>query len=504
MDTIIVTDNGSGMEPEDCTKCFLPHHTSKLSGIDELDSIGTHGFRGEALSSIAAVSTLGIKSKTKHHDTGRYITIKKGVVEKDIPFGMPIGTQISVRNIFSEIPARKKFLKSKRVEYLHILEMVLSFAMAYPQISFTFINKRKRISYFHPESRLSRIGNIIGKEKADQLIPIMQQSAYFSIEGYFGTPQLASASTHKQYIFVNNRRVYDKGITSIIKDAYGAHFDSTYHPVYVLFITVSGDMVDINVHPRKEEVRLYHKQQLVSGIKEIVASTLEKNVRAYQSPWNKVWISSTQSYAGQMLKDEKLSWQLPMVPTGQKCVQIHELYIVFEIQEGVVFVDQHAGHERILFEQFLASFKQKKKSLPILSLPKSYVFTTGIVEESLLQTFIPRLRTLGFTIEPYKKHEYVLSTVPELFRDRDYAGLIEELLVHFREGKNDSVDTYTRKMITFLACRSAVKAGTVLSTKQMEELVIQLEKLPNNTTCPHGRPTKIFFEKRALDRMFRR
>lgn len=505
MDAIIVTDNGHGMPPGDIKKSFLPHTTSKLSDINDLDSLSTHGFRGEALSSIAAISILHIKSRTKERETGYYLKIKKGKVEKDIPFGMPVGTQVAVHDIFSSVPARKKFLKSKRVEYLHILEIVLSFAMAYPHVQFAVLNNnKKRILLPTSEERRERFNQVLGKESADKLLPVTYDDAYLSIEGYFGTPQLSSTTTRKQYIYVNNRRIYDKGITTAIKEAYGSHFDKKFHPVYMLFLTLPRDMVDINVHPRKEEVRFYHKDQLLQKINEVVSGQLAENVMVYDSPWNKLWKNSTQTYAGQILKDEDLPWKLPEIAHDVSYVQLHNLYILLETKNGLLFIDQHAAHERILFEQFSATFIKKQQTMDSMTLPKACIFETSVVEKEMLLAYLPQLQKLGFTIEQYKKDQFILSSVPLLFYDRNYNVLIEELLENLREEKKQTVDAYTHKMLTFLACRGAVKAGDTLTQEQMQELAEQLEKTPNNTTCPHGRPTKIFFDKRALDRMFKR
>ncbi len=505
MDAIIVTDNGHGMNPDDLKKSYLPHTTSKLNAIEELDSLVTHGFRGEALSSIAAISALGIKSRTKEQETGMFLKIQKGVIEKEIPFGMPVGTQVSVHDIFGSVPARKKFLKSKRIEYLHILETVLSFGMAYPHVQFLLLNNtKKRISLPQAQDRLTRLTQIMGKDSTDQLIPVTYTDAYLTIEGYFGTPQVVSTTTRKQYVFVNNRRIYDKGITLAVKEAYGARFDKTYHPVYQLFLTLPSDMIDINVHPRKEEVRFYHKEQLLQTIKEVVAGQLAKNISVYDSPWNKIWKNSTQTYAGQILKDEGLPWKLPEVVQEGSYVQVHNLYILVETKDGLLFVDQHAAHEPILFAQFSQAFNKKKQTMEIVSLPKAHVFETGLEGKELVMTYLPQLQKLGFMVEHYKNNQFILSAVPLLVRDRNYTVLIEELLENLRAEKKPTVDAYTHKMLTFLACRGAVKAGEVLTQEQMMELLTQLEKTPHNTTCPHGRPTKIFFDKRALDRMFQR
>lgn len=512
---ITVIDNGEGMSGEDLRECFKAHTTSKLRNEIGLEKIKTLGFRGEALASIAAISSVTIASKTQKNATGLCITVKNGKVGKEKPIGMPTGTQVTIDYLFHAVPARKKFLKSKRTEFRLILELLTNYALVYPDIHFILTHNAKMILDL-PKSleRIDRIEKLLGRDIYQGLLPITYEDAYITISGYIVKPSLTTRTPSKQFLFVNSRQIRDKNLSLRIKAAYGTLLANTVYPICILYFSLPHEMVDVNVHPRKEEVRFSNPQHMYDSVEKVIKETFAQHplvnsywddetsfpgVPLHDSP------GATTSYAGNLLKEKKFPWELDLStePDTSSIMQLHNLYLVVSDGDGFRIYDQHAVHERIRYEQLSEEFNKEKQN--IFELPKPGIFELTLSESELLEEYIPFFQKLGWGIEPFKATTFLLTTIPVLFQDRDYVTLLREMLEDIKENeKPNAIDGLSQKMLAYLACHSSIRAGDKLTKKQAKELIEQLTKTPNNATCPHGRPTQIKISQGMLNKLFKR
>jgi DNA mismatch repair protein MutL len=514
---ITVIDNGEGMSLEDIQECFKPHTTSKLTSEEQLHQIYTLGFRGEALSSIAAISNVTINSKTNTAVSGNSVILHDGIVKKIAPIGMPVGTTITVENLFHSVPARKKFLKSQRTEFRHIIDVLTHFAFSHPQVQFILIHNDKTIFDLpKTDDVINRIQTLLGNDVFINFMPIAFIDSYASVTGYIAKPQITTKTPHKQFLFINGRKVQDKDISQTLKHAYGTLLEKQTYPVCILFFSLPHEVVDVNVHPRKDEVRIMNAHDLMQVITSSVQKTLAKHSLDFNvHSWKSAVLlgdndggftgKSTQSYAGKLLKEQHLPWTLLQSGTTDvsQVMQMHKLYLIAPTANGMAIFDQHAVHERILYEQFLQSFVEKKTEEDVHVFAKPKIFEFGLAESELLIEHMETFVSLGFTIEPFKGKSFVLRSVPQILYDRDYKVLISDILENLRMNRTD-LDAYTKKMIAYLACRGAVKAGDSLTKMQCKDLLEQLEKTQNNATCPHGRPTKVVIDIEMMQTLFKR
>ncbi len=510
---ISVTDNGEGMGPEDLQESPKSHTTSKISNADELAHIRTLGFRGEALSSIAAISNMTINSRVSSNSAGASITVKNGKIDKILPIGMPVGTTVTVEQLFHTLPARKKFLKSARTEFRHIIDLMTSYALSYPEIHFALTHNNKPI-FDLPATKdpMHRIEKLLGKDIFSSLLPVSFNDSHISITGFLAKPSLTTRTPSKQFLFVNNRLVSDKGISAVVKSAYGTFLPSNIYPICLLYFSLPFEMVDVNVHPRKEYVRFVDTPLLHGAIIQAVKQVLSRyDLTPFSSSFNSLFlgdaVGSTESYAGRLLKEKKLPWELSVTNTADytTIVQIHNLYLFVGTENGFFLIDQHAAHERILYEELLVEFQNEKKKQAVFHFPKPGVVDLSLSETELLLEHVEFFQNIGWEIEHFKGTTFVIRSLPVLFQDRDYVVLIKEFLEDLQQEKvYEDSDVISKKMIAYLACHGAVKAGDSLTKKQAKELVEQLAKTPHNATCPHGRPTKVAIELEKINKMFGR
>lgn len=516
---ITIIDNGKGMSLEDLEESFKPHTTSKIATEEDLHAIQTLGFRGEALSSIAAISKLIISSRNKNSTSGNSIVIVEGQIEKVAPMGMPTGTHITVENLFYPVPARKKFLKGQRTEFRHILETVMHFAFSHPDVRFVLTHNGKTIIDLpKAESLISRIQSLLGNDIYSNLIPVSFEDSYISLSGFLVKPQITTKTPHKQFLYINGRKIHDKGISSTVKSAYGTLLEKQVYPVCLLFLTIPYEVVDVNVHPKKEEVRFIDTRQMLDTIEKAVVKTFAEHDMSFDAQtWKREILlgdvdqvytgKSTQSYAGKLLKEQQLPWKLlQRIKTDPtQIIQTHSLYLVANTDTGVAFIDQHAAHERILYEQFQSAFLEKRdqQTQHVFETPKILSLTPS--DSELVTEHIDTMLRLGFGIEHFKGNSFLLRSVPKILQDKDPSILISEVLENMRiDAEPKKVDSSSRQMIAYLACRSAVKAGDSLTKAQCKDLIEQLEKTPNNATCPHGRPTRVMIDISMINKMFKR
>jgi DNA mismatch repair protein MutL len=514
LEKIVVSDNGEGMEEEDIYNSYKQHTTSKLFNHNDLLEMKSLGFRGEALSSIAAVGNLTIKSRVENVSIGCEVQIEDGQLIKASPVGMGKGTVVTVDQLFHNVPTRKKFVKYLHLEFRNILHVVTQYALAFPDIRITFTHNKKNIFNLpQGQSIEERVQIILGEYIFANSVPLINSDEHIHIKGYISKPQLGQTSPSKQFIFINGRSVRSRVIASVIRETYGTLLPLAYFPVFVLFLNIPFEMVDVNVHPRKEEVQFYNENLIRELISESVQQSLNKyNLTFQDKRWKKnsavtemsLRDGGTTSYAAEKLRNENAFRLIaPLINKNNTVIQIHNLYLLLQTDTGYLIIDQHAAHERILYEQFEENLgKQLKKVITIVVSPP-YTLNLSVMEEELLKEYKLNLKNLGFTISKRKK-TFILETVPELFKDRDYRSLINEILETISDKNSSIFDSHTQKMLAYLACRGAVKAGDTLTTEQSIKLLKQLDKVKNPYTCPHGRPIKIEVNLNELAKQFKR
>lgn len=509
IDEITIIDNGKGMSKDDVKESFKPHTTSKISYEHDLNNISSFGFRGEALSSIAAISDMTIKTKQAADVGGTLIELKAGKLQTISPVGMPTGTQITINNLFYTVPARKKFLKNSGSEFHRIMSIITYFALAYPHIRFFVSHNKKTVLTLPSHQTLhQRTNDVLGKTMTDTFLPVDYKDSYISISGFIAHPQTISTNQEKQYIFVNGRAIKDKHISSIAKQVYGTLLEAKAYPVFILFIQLPFETVDVNIHPRKEHVLFANSTILYEAIDEAITKTLQSNNLQFQKKDEHKFLGKkgfTQSTAATEIKEQTQPWQVKLIEIDKAAnvLQIHNLYILVSTKDGIIIIDQHAAHERILYEQFLQTYSRQKSKSVMLTRP--ITVDVPLTDVVALKEHQQELKAIGFTIKSIDKNSVTISGIPFLFKDRNMKELLAEAIeTILDEGNVDVIDSRTDRMLKYLACRSAIKAGDKLTKQQMKDLLKKLAKTKNNITCPHGRPTQLNFSLDELHSSFKR
>jgi DNA mismatch repair protein MutL len=500
--SIIVRDNGVGMSYDDIMMCYLPHTTSKIFTIDDLYQIGTFGFRGEALGSIAAVSSLSIKSRPQDEEKGYHIELEQGVLANDGAIGMPEGTEIKVESLFADTPARRKFLKDPKHELRAINEVLTHFALAFPQVGFTLTNDETRLIHLPAgQSLTQRIHELISPEVGMNIIAVTNESRYGKISGLIGKPQTASKVAH-HYIFVNNRPVSSIELSKHIIETYGSLIEPRMYIPHIIYLELPYDTVDVNIHPRKEEVIFAFNTEIKYLVGEAVKQALEKNDLTYRDPKPDSLKAKMDTTTADALKNLVQPW-FPNELAADNIMQVDNVYLIAPTKNGLIIADQHAAHERILFEQFREAYMTAP--LTQYTLPEPLIIELSLAETLLMEEHLNTFEHLGFTIELFGPRTFKLSVVPEILKDRDHKKHILEVLHDASEnGKLKDIDRETERTLSFLACRSAIKAGDPLSPDERKRLIEKLIEAKTPYTCPHGRPTHIELSFNELDRMFKR
>jgi len=592
--SILIRDNGCGMSRADALIAYKKHATSKLTRIEDLDTVSTMGFRGEALASITAVAKVEILTRPPGEITGTKIVIHGGKVLESSDAGTAPGTSVHVKDLFYNTPARRKYLKSDRTELAHITDTVMQLALANPDTSFTLLNEGKPVIRNAGSNDLfNSIVNLLGPETARSMLPLKHKTEDFEIQGYISKPETTRSESDHLFLFVNNRPVASRAIVSAVRAGYYTKIPKGRYPVAVLSLVLDPGEVDVNVHPRKAEVRFSREKELEDAVTGAVGKVLsehglvpeirEKGSRAFQKPFEvsgssgRLQVSEAQETfqkkiaetevsdksgvpenISKTLREKAETYTYPVKDTerklrkserlidfagekgaqetlrvkeqdsrlgeekekinieeGQKpkpktntdpledlrvIGQVSKMYILAEKGEDLVLIDQHAAHERILYEQVL---RIKKSRVQELITPMTIDLTPK--EKVLMEEYIPYLEEYGFGISEFGDNTYVVTFVPEVFGRLEDPELIHDVVSDLlASGKVKKETGVSEKVCKTLACRAAIKGGAACSPRQMEELIEQLKKAENPYSCPHGRPTVITFTKSELDRMFAR
>ncbi|HLB51555.1 hypothetical protein A3F07_01480 [candidate division WWE3 bacterium RIFCSPHIGHO2_12_FULL_38_15] len=504
---IAVSDNGEGMDTEDVLLSFLPHTTSKIFSEEDLAFVKSLGFRGEALASISAVSELTIKSRLVSEDFGTRIIVSFGKNEKNSTLGMDIGTQVVVKNLYKNVPARRKFLKSNRTETKHIFSIVIKYALSYLDIGFVLFKDGEEFFNLIPgQSAEERIKVLLGGEIYESLIRLNDEQEMIKLEGFILKPQISAETKSNQYLFVNKRSVSHNLVSNAIKEAYGSFLEPRSFPGFILNITIPFDMVDVNVHPRKEEVNFWNDKYIYDYVFNSVKNLLNSEDLTYKTDINRLSLDKKPSlFLFQHLKESVQYWDVRNVGNeNEEIIQIANTFLITESNNGLLIVDQHAAHERIIYEQFLESFNnsESKRVQYVLDKPKYIDFS--ILELEALKEHYSTIEKLGFNLEEFGRNQYKVNTIPELFIGQSISEVIKEIISNLQENKKAVETKKVKKTLSYLACRCAIKAGEYLTIEQRKNLLDKLALTKTEYTCPHGRPVKVEVSLKSLNKIFKR
>lgn len=504
-----INDNGAGMNKEDAKLSWHRHSTSKLKKADDLFSIHTLGFRGEALASMAAVSDLTIISKQEQDLSGIKINVLGGKEISVEKIGCKKGTAIIIKNLFFNTPARKKYLKSIEIELKFIIDIITRYALLYPEIHFKFIhNDNLVLNYPSVRDELANISFIYGKEIAKNLIEVSYENK-FRISGYISKPTLNKSTKSMQSIFVNNRYVKKNSIiSSAIEDAYHASMMVNRHPIVILKIEIDPKDTDVNVHPQKAEIRIQNEKYLYQdvydaiknklGQSDLIPDALEEK-KIHDFGFEKSYLDTTQQ---QLLIKENLVMQTEKLSGIKILGIIHKTYIIAEIPGNLILIDQHAAAERILYEKFSKQLKDKKVITQELLNPE--VLEISSKQFITIKSNLEKLKALGYIVEDFGNNTVLVRTVPVVLGRQFNKHMFLDFVDELDKGKLDSLDKFFHDKIARMSCRTAIKAGDVIELPEIKKYVEEIFSNNFPSTCPHGRPIVIKWSFYELEKMFKR
>ncbi len=551
---VAVSDNGSGMGAEDLALAPERHATSKLGldslGRDDLVDIRHLGFRGEALPSIGAVSKLRIVSRGRDGE-GYEVRVTGGVKEGPMPAAASPGTLVEVRDLFFATPARLKFLKSPSAETTAVSDIVKRLAMTRPDVAFTLRSESRTLLKLAARTAdeaglLARLADIMGSDFAANALPVIAEREHVSVKGFAGLPTLNRASAQMQFMFVNGRTVKDRLLIGAVRGAYADFLARDRHPSLALFVSVPPQAVDVNVHPAKAEVRFKDpglvRGLIVSGLKHALdqagfrASTtvagaalasvrvpagapgferpnnvqaafamqapLERNASGFAEPARAAWQPQVISNENPPRQVEEQTGATEH-PLGDARAQLHTTYIVAQTGDGIVIVDQHAAHERLVYEHMKEALEAGRVPRQILLIPEVVELESAAADRLLARA--QGFEELGLVIEPFGDGAVLVREVPALLGQCDTASLVRDLADELEElGEGLSLKENLEAVCSTMACHGSVRAGRRLTPPEMNALLREMERTPHSGQCNHGRPTYVELKLADIERLFGR
>jgi DNA mismatch repair protein MutL len=526
---IEIADNGAGIPADELPLAVARHATSKLASAEDLFRIDTLGFRGEALASIGSVSRMSITSRPKESEMGMILQVDGDHAPDPQPVGAPAGTVIRVEDLFYNVPARLKFLKTDRTERRQIDTLVTRYALAYPEVRFQLRQAgRIALQTSGKGDRREVLATLYGVETAKQMIEVLAQDDGLTITG-FASPTSVTRSNRREIVFfVNGRPVQDMALTTALVQAYHTMLMVGRYPMAVLFIEMPPESVDVNVHPTKAEVRFRDRDAVFRGVGRAVRRALlahtpvpEVDQLSSQLRWSPTWGGRRPSRevdpAWEMAQDEARpdngdsvhpapdvdQTALPEVnvPLLRLVGQVAQAYLIAEGPDGLYLIDQHAAHERVLFERLMA---QREDKIPAQALLEPVTVELPPASISLLEEQLPVIGDLGFQVEAFGRGTFLIRSIPTLLTGMEPAAALRVLVEDFEEDETPLAEEIEAKIIARVCKRAAVKAGQILSGEEQQALLRDLEACQSPRTCPHGRPTMIHLSVDLLERQFGR
>jgi DNA mismatch repair protein MutL len=550
---IRVNDNGHGMGRDDALLCIERHATSKIYESADIGSIHTLGFRGEAIPSIASVSRFRLVSRDENSPVGTELEINGGKLLAVKDAGCVVGTQIEVRNLFYNLPARRKFLRSDPTELGHLHHMFLVHAIAQPKIAWLLQQEGRAVHELpiallkgnsFSEAILNRVRTLHGAQMVSQLVPVKLHREGLKMEGYIGKSGLSRSNRSELYCFVNNRPVDSRAIYYGLMEAYHGALMKGRYPVCFLFLEIDPTLVDVNIHPAKREVRFREDARVQGFVIEAVRKALGNSIGRGGpiSPLNMNWspafrphVPSTPTHSFSPVPQSQLTPQseifkppishsppfqsvaLPLPrqestqldPSEEKLCSIRilgvlaNLYVIAVDAQGLIIVDQHAAHERILFEQMMVRLEKGEAPSQRLLLPQTVELSPKDAAE--LKGYLASLTKMGFSISEFGDRTFLVDAVPPFVHTDSLSQVIRAVLDELSEGGSQvNKGRFAEETVAKTVCRHAVKANDVLRLEELERMLIDLQACKNPLTCPHGRPTMLRLSEAELEKKFGR
>ncbi|HIH12311.1 TPA: DNA mismatch repair endonuclease MutL [Candidatus Woesearchaeota archaeon] len=539
-DLISVRDNGEGMDETDARNSMVRHATSKIKDVQDLFSIHTLGFRGEALASIAAVSTMSITTKQQGRMEGFQITMEAGRIIQEGIIGAEEGTTIQIKNLFFNTPARKKFLKTDSVELRHIIDVIQRYALINHQVSFRLLHQGNELINSPSMADLrSKVASIYGIKAAKEMLGVQYDHEGIRIYGLVGKPSQSRNDKSQQAIFVNKRWIKNEDISTAVYDAYHSLLFVNTHPLLVLGLELDPARIDVNVHPTKSEIKIEQKEAVVNAvftaIKEALQShnltpTVEMEEQltfgtprrtlpktgikyAFDSSAQAVFTVNESSSGSEYASAEEVSIapeqgfpeDIPATvafPALKILGQVHKTFFVAETAGGVFFIDQHAAHERLLFETLKRQFAGKKIARQALLFPK--VLECTLEEIQILRQYAEEIAALGVEIEDFGGASQVVKAVPAVLGRSSVEEVMAGIFARFGEPGSGRGGVRAEEVLSDMACKAAIRAGQSLSPKEAQALLDEMQRAEVFSHCPHGRPVAKSFTPHEIKKWFYR
>ncbi len=525
---IRVTDNGCGIPANELELAVSRHATSKLTRTDELFDIKTLGFRGEALASIGSVTHLTLVSKTENDQTGAKLVVDGGDISAVSSVAAPTGTEISVEDLFYNVPARLKFLKKDITESRHITGLVTRYAMAYADIRWTLI--QNRVTEFQTTgsgNRFEILQQLFGNQDAKSLMPISFNEKNIGINGYISDLSLTRSNRRDMTFFVNGRWVQDASLTAAVIRAYNTMIMVGRFPVVVLFLEVPTHLVDVNVHPSKAEVRFREQEEVFSGVQRAIRRGLLAYTPVPDLTNMNLWGRQSAPYPGEIKFDSQWqaiapNQQAPQEPSAfeeqegpkQEVLpgthlpllrlvgQVASTYLIAEGPDGLYLIDQHAAHERVLFDQMMAQYRASM--IPSQQLVEPVAVELSPERAGVLEENLEVLKELGLEIENFGPNTFLIRSIPSILDRGDPREAVHAVVEAFEEDETPLLNEAQARIAARVCKRMAIKGGQKMSVPEQENLLLNLEASQSPRTCPHGRPTMIHLSASLLERQFGR
>lgn len=555
---IQVRDNGSGISKEDLPVALARHATSKIASQQDLLQVRSLGFRGEALPSISSIARLTIDSRTPESASGWHLRAENGEIENIVPIAHPVGTTVGVTDLFYNIPARRKFLRTEKTEFSHIQTFVERMALSRMDVAFALVHNQRQIFRFEPAATIdkqeARLAAILGQPFLEQALTVVFEAGQLKLRGWIALPGFSRPQADLQFWFVNGRPVRDKLLSHALRHAYRDVLPHRRYPAVVLNLELDPSMVDVNAHPAKSEVRFRDSR----SVHDFVARSLERSLAqgsrpgsgstppSYQVPdvaengrqpadffisersggyrnglekfpgFEKApgQVNETLNFYGELHRSdqaqgatpasqEEADFDSPVPPLGYAIAHLHDVYILAQSAKGLVIVDAHAAHERVVYEKLKKQMADGAVVRQPLLLPVKVSVTARDAE--LAEQFQECLAQLGMVVDRLGLESLVIREVPALLKKTDAAGLLKDLLAELGDGEfSAGVESAVRERLATRACHTAVRAGRRLTLEEMNALLRQIEQTERSGQCNHGRPTWVELDFQALDQFFQR
>ena len=560
---IRIVDNGAGMLREDALLCVERFATSKITSVEDLDSLQSLGFRGEALASISSVSHFELKTRTAAETLGMKFRYEGGVLAEESGVQGEQGTTISVRNLFYNVPARRKFLKSNATEYHHIFEIVKSFVLAYPEIEWRMFSDDDELFHVKSPDILERLNVFYGNDFSASMIELSEENDYLSIKGFLGKPAMQKRRKLDQYFFINRRLVQNRMLSQAVQQAYGDLLVERQAPFVLLFLGIDPSRIDVNVHPSKLEIKFDDERSVRNMFYPVIkrsiqlhdfspdlaapenessaprkfsfpdiphrVTTTDDLYRNYRegafhepaasrvSPWHQPEIFPPPPVAGKARElqegDEQLAsvllapiYEDDVVPnpkdTEPKIWQLHNKYLICQIKTGLMIIDQHVAHERVLYERAVEVMQQNVPNSQQLLFPQKVEFRPW--EYEVFEEIRDDLYRLGFNLRLFGNRTVMIEGVPQDVKPGTEVTILQDMIAEYQDNASKLKLDRRDNLAKSYSCRNAIMAGQKLSLEEMRSLIDNLFATREPYSCPHGRPVIIKLSLDQLDKMFGR